>query len=165
MTALNWISQGSMIALTAGVVLVLLTHARAQSRYAVCWFALGAVFMLVLAALALFRPEALTAVLRGLSPSGAGPEAMHSAMGRLLPFYYAAMAAAQGVLAAGFWKLWNWARIVVLVMIALSGIAETSNATNARRMLIVAGLCPSWLVRPMKTSPMPLLNCVLGFVC
>jgi hypothetical protein len=83
-------------------------------------FALNLVCYVVLAALAAFNHAALAAVLHALSPSGAGPEAVHTAMGRIQPFYYGVMAVVTGALAAGFWRLQNWARIVVLGMIELS---------------------------------------------
>ena len=77
-------------------------------------------FYVLLVALAVFNRSALNAMLHALSPSGAGPEAVHAAMGRLLPLYYAAMAVLTTALAMGFWKLWNWTRIVVLAMTAFS---------------------------------------------
>ena len=83
-------------------------------------FAVNVVFYLVLAALAALNRGALTAVLHALSPSGVGPEAVHAAMGRLLPFYYAAMSAVTAVFALGFWRMWNWTRIAVLAMTAIS---------------------------------------------
>lgn len=89
-------------------------------------FALNLVSYAVLAALAAFNHAALVAVLHALSPSGAGPEAIHTAMGRIQPFYYAAMAVVTGALAVGFWRLHNWARIVVLGMIELSLVLMVS---------------------------------------
>ena len=83
-------------------------------------FALNLVLYLVLAALSAFNHAALVAVLHALSPSGAGPEAIHTAMGRLQPFYYSVMAVITGALAVGFWRLHNWARIIVLGMIEVS---------------------------------------------
>jgi hypothetical protein len=85
--------------------------------------ALNAVFYAVIAAVALFNREALRSMLHMLSPSGMGPESMHLAMGGMLPLYYALMAGATAVLAAGFWKLWNWARVVVLALIGFSFLA------------------------------------------
>jgi hypothetical protein len=82
--------------------------------------ALSPVVYVVLAALAVFNHGTLVAVLHALSPSGAGPEAMHTAMGRMQPLYYSFMAVLSGALAVGFWRLRNWARIVVLGMIELS---------------------------------------------
>ena len=82
--------------------------------------ALNPVVYVALAALAVFNHGTLVAVLHALSPSGAGPETMHTAMGRIQPFYYSAMAILSGALAVGFWRLRNWARIVVLGMIELS---------------------------------------------
>lgn len=98
-------------------------------------FALNLVFYLVLAALAAFNHAALVAVLHALSPSRAGPEVVHTAMGHFQPFYYSAMAVITGALAVGFWRLHNWARIVVLGMIELS------------LLLMVAQ------IRPLLTAP------------
>jgi hypothetical protein len=83
-------------------------------------FAVNAAFFLVLAALAVFSYESLRAVLHALSPSGAGPEAMHTAMGRLLPAYYLLMAGVTTALAVGFWRTMNWARLLILALTALS---------------------------------------------
>jgi len=52
--------------------------------------ALNPVVYVALAALAVFNHGTLVAVLHALSPSGAGPETMHTAMGRIQPFYYSA---------------------------------------------------------------------------
>jgi hypothetical protein len=41
-------------------------------------------------------------------------------MGRLLPLYYVLLAGFTVALAIGFWKLWNWWRIVVLALLGLS---------------------------------------------
>jgi beta-lactamase regulating signal transducer with metallopeptidase domain len=43
---LNWLWQGSVVALATGVSLRLLTRARAQSRYLLCWIVLGVVLTL-----------------------------------------------------------------------------------------------------------------------
>ena len=83
-------------------------------------FAINIAFYVVLATLAVFNRSALIGLLHALSPSGVGPAPLHTAMGRLLPVYYAAMAAVTGAFAMGFWRLWNWTRIVVLAMIAIS---------------------------------------------
>ena len=81
---------------------------------------LNPVFYIVLSTLAVFNHSALIAVLHTLSPSGAGPEAIHTGMGRIQPFYYSAMAIFTAALAMGFWRLQNWARLVILGMIELS---------------------------------------------
>ncbi|MGC1448747.1 MAG: hypothetical protein WA830_01795 [Candidatus Sulfotelmatobacter sp.] len=83
-------------------------------------FAANAAYCVGFAALAILNHNALRSVLRALSPSGMGPEAAHLAMGRLLPLYYVLMAGLTVALAIGFWKLWNWSRIVVLVLLGLS---------------------------------------------
>ena len=100
-------------------------------------FGVNVVAYVVLAALAVFDHSALVAVLHALSPSGAGPETIHSSMGRLQPLYYSAMAVLTGAMALGFWRLRNWARIVLLGMIALS---------------LVLGLGQ---VRPLMAAPTP----------
>jgi len=83
-------------------------------------FVLNVAVYVVFAALAVFKHTALVAVLHALSPSGAGPETIHSSMGRVQPLYYSAMAVLTGAMAVGFWKLRNWARIVMLALIAAS---------------------------------------------
>jgi hypothetical protein len=83
-------------------------------------FALNVAVYAVFAGLALFNHGALVAVLHALSPSGAGPETIHSSMGRGQPVYYSAMAVLTCAMAVGFWKLQNWARIVMLALITLS---------------------------------------------
>jgi len=83
-------------------------------------FFLNVAVYVVFAALAVFDHNALAAVLHTLSPSGAGPETIHGSMGRMQPFYYSAMAVLTGAMAVGFWRLHNWARLVMLGMIALS---------------------------------------------
>ncbi|MGC1644471.1 MAG: hypothetical protein WA741_01475 [Candidatus Sulfotelmatobacter sp.] len=83
-------------------------------------FAANAAYYVGFAALAILNRDGLRSVLRALSPSGMGPEAAHLAMGRLLPLYYVLMAGLTVTLAIGFWKLWNWSRIVVLALLGLS---------------------------------------------
>ena len=82
--------------------------------------ALNVALFVALAAVAIFSRSSLMAFLHALSPSGAGPEAIHTAMGGLLPLYYGVMAGVTAALALGFWRLWNWARIVMLGIIVLS---------------------------------------------
>lgn len=89
-------------------------------------FGVNVVVYVVFVALALFNHGALVAVLHALSPSGAGPETIHSSMGRVQPFYYSAMAVLTGAMAVGFWRLHNWARIVMLALIALSLVLMTT---------------------------------------
>jgi hypothetical protein len=81
---------------------------------------LNTALFIVLAGLAIFSRDLLTGFLHALSPSGAGPEAMHTSMGGLLPLYYAAMAGVTATLAMGFWRLRNWARVVMVGIMALS---------------------------------------------
>jgi hypothetical protein len=83
-------------------------------------FATNAAYYVGFAALAILNRDALRSVLRALSPSGMGPEAAHMAMGHLLPLYYVLMSGLTVTLAIGFWKLWNWSRMVVLALLGLS---------------------------------------------
>src|SRR5258706_5886476 len=120
----------------------------------------GVASSLVLAMLALFAPAALDAVLRSLSPSGAGPEKIHEAMGAFLPVYYLVTATLGAALGVGFWKLWNWTRIVTLVLIGISlaalpfQIALVLQAPSASAVALTAfrlSLCALWgwyLLRP-----------------
>ena len=86
---------------------------------------LNAVFYAVLAVLSIVNHDALAALLRAMSPGGAGPAAVHLSMGRFEPAYYCAMILVTGLLAWGWWKLWNWTRIAALVLIGinLAGVA------------------------------------------
>lgn len=81
----------------------------------------------VLFALMFINSAAVFAYLHALSPGGSGPEKIHLAMGRFEAPYYAAMALLTGVIGYGFWKLWNWTRVVILVMtgISLAGVLLT----------------------------------------
>lgn len=83
-------------------------------------FAANAAYYVGFAALAILNRDALRSVLRALSPSGMGPEAAHMAMGRLLSLYYVLMSGLTVTLAIGFWKLWNWSRMVVLALLGVS---------------------------------------------
>ena len=96
---------------------------------------IGVVQYSVLAALAVFDRATLDGLLRALSPSGAGPEALHNAMGGWLPVYYLAMTGFSGIMALGFWRLWNWVRLVMLAMIAIS-------------MVLMLGELPGLLAAP-----------------
>jgi len=83
-------------------------------------FCLNAGVYLLLTGLAIVSPGSLIALLHRLSPSGLGPETIHSSMGRFLPFYYGTMTVVTSAMAVGFWRLQNWARLAMLAMIALS---------------------------------------------
>jgi hypothetical protein len=89
-------------------------------------FGLNTVFYVAFVAMALFAPGTLVAIRHTLSPSGAGPEAIHAAMGRAQPFYYSLMAVLTGAMTVAFWRLRNWARIVMLALIALSLLLMTT---------------------------------------
>jgi hypothetical protein len=106
---------------------------------------LNTALFVVLVALAIVSPGSLMTLLHALSPSGAGPKSMHTAMGRLLPLYYVTMAGVTTALAMGFWRLRNWARIVMLGIIALSLVLMV---TEVRPLLkATAGAISLTLVR------------------
>jgi beta-lactamase regulating signal transducer with metallopeptidase domain len=65
---LNWLWQGSAVALATGLILRLLMRARAQSRYALCWIALGIVLALPLLPLILTVNAADPAFIASPSP-------------------------------------------------------------------------------------------------
>ena len=103
-----------------------------------------------LAALSLLNPRALDDILRALTQGGSGPAGIHSGMGKFLPVYYLASMVLVGFVAMGFWKLWNWARFLVLAMIGLSlifllvtapSVASSASATAIALFLLRLGLC------------------------
>lgn len=87
----------------------------------------------MLAVLSILDRNALAAFLQAISPGGAGPAAVHLSMGRLLPVYYTAFVSITGVLAMGFWRLWNWTRIMVLALIGLNFIGAVAETLSAVR--------------------------------
>ena len=99
----------------------------------------------VLLVLALLSPDTLSAVLKGLSPGGAGPE-VQLRMGRLLPVYYGFGMVGTTVIGVGFWKLWNWTRVVVLVLLGASCVALLVEAVTLVRSGSVPGMA-LWVVR------------------
>ncbi len=114
----------------------------------------GAAFDAVLAALAVLRPAALAAILAALSPSGAGPQQMHAAMGAFLPVYYLVGIAFSAALGVGLWRLRNWARWIVIVLVAVSlaavvgQIAQLLGAATVGAVVLTAfrvALCVFWL--------------------
>jgi len=86
-----------------------------------------------LLALSIGSMPTLRTLLEAISPGGAGPAKMHLGMGKLLPVYYAAMAGVTTAFAWGFWRLWNWVRIVALLMIVISLIATVPAAVSVIR--------------------------------
>jgi hypothetical protein len=99
----------------------------------------NAAFYAVLAALSLVNRPALAAVLQALSPGGAGPADVHLAMGKFLPFYYVTFTFVTVGIGMGFWRLWNWARVVVLGLIGLSLAMAVPEALNLIRSGGVGG--------------------------
>jgi hypothetical protein len=73
-----------------------------------------------LAVLSVVNERAVVAYLHVLSPSGSGPERVHLALGSFQPLYYSAMLVLTAILGFGFWKLWNWTRVVILAMTLIS---------------------------------------------
>lgn len=132
---------------------------------------LGVAQYAVLAALAVFDRATLDGLLRALSPSGAGPEAVHNAMGRWLPLFYLAMTGLSGAMALGFWRLWNWVRLVMLGMMAVSlvlmlgelpGLFAAPSANAIGLTLLRVGLCLLWawylMRRPVREAFRPAPN-------
>lgn len=106
---------------------------------------IGCSFYLVLTWLSLFHQPLLASLLRGLSPGGSGPE-VQLTMGALLPVYYLVSLVLSIFLSLGLWKLWNWTRIVLLLMIAISFIAGIVTAPGVFHAA-TAGAVGLWVLR------------------
>jgi hypothetical protein len=90
-------------------------------------------FYAVLLAFAMFYRPGLVAILKTLSPGGTGPQ-MQLEVGRLLPVYDAIAMVGTGLVAMGIWKLWNWSRVVALVLTGFSFVkfVVSEGATGLR---------------------------------
>jgi len=100
----------------------------------------------VLFVLMFINSVAVFAYLHALSPGGSGPEKIHLAMGRFQAAYYAAMAPLTGLIGYGLWNLWNWTRLVILVMTGISlvgGLLTIPQLTHSGG----AGAWALWAVR------------------
>lgn len=86
-----------------------------------------------LAALWIVNRDALAAVLTALSPGGSGPAKVQLGMGTLLPAYYLAGMVMTAAVATGLWKLWNWARVVVLAMVGVSALSLATGVLGVVR--------------------------------
>jgi len=74
----------------------------------------------VLAVLDLISRNTLISLLNKLSPQGAGPAPVLLKMEPLLWLYFAVMAVVVGLLGYGMWTLRNWARVITIVLTAVS---------------------------------------------
>jgi hypothetical protein len=84
-----------------------------------CVAFLNVVFYLVLAVRGMMNMEKLRSTIEGMSAGGTGPLLLLR-LGSLLPFYFLLMAVLVSALAWGLWSLKNWARLIVLALIAIS---------------------------------------------
>ena len=109
---------------------------------------LNVAFYVVLAVLSIVNHDALASLLWAISPGGAGPAAVHLSMGRFELVYYCAMILLTSALAMGFWKLWNWTRIVILVLIGIN--------------LIGVAAAPLVMARGGMASAAPLVRIVVS---
>jgi hypothetical protein len=83
-------------------------------------YLVNAAFYGYLIVLGFFARDKLAAFLNSsTSPAGVGPSGLLS-LGKLLPFYFVAMAAVTLALALGMWRLKNWARIVTMLLVGIS---------------------------------------------
>jgi hypothetical protein len=80
---------------------------------------IGAAFEAVLFILAIAAPGTLRSLILALSPQGSGPDKLLD-LGSLLPAYFGAIAIVIGLLGYGMWTLRNWARLITIVIAALS---------------------------------------------
>ena len=99
----------------------------------------------VLALVAVFNPPAIAALLHTLSPGGSGPE-VQLRLGPFLPVYYVLALVGMMFVAEGLWKLRNWTRIVMLVVIAVSLVAALATAPGVIQSGR-AGVLAMWGVR------------------
>lgn len=80
---------------------------------------IGATFEAVLFVLAIAAPATLRSLLIGLSPQGSGPDALLD-LGTMLAIYFGVMAVLTGLIGYGLWTLRNWARVITMVIAAIS---------------------------------------------
>jgi len=104
-----------------------------------CISFLGAAFYCVLALLATVDRTRLRSLLEGMSGGGTGPAPLLR-MDAILPFYFVVMAAFTAVLGWGLWKLKNWVRLIVLVIIGLSVIGGAIEIIRAWPQSTMTGL-------------------------
>lgn len=77
------------------------------------------VFLIVLS---IRNPEQLRSLLESMMPgAGIGPGSLMR-LGAFVPVYFLGMAILTGLVARGLWRLKNWARIVVMVLAAISAV-------------------------------------------
>lgn len=112
-----------------------------------------------LLSLALASPPRLFALLRGLAAEGAGAHPLER-LGPWLPVYFAAMAAAMGVMSWAFWRGRNWTRLLLLAITglsllgslgALAAAARAGSLPGSALSLFRVGLCGlvgGYLMRP-----------------
>lgn len=86
---------------------------------------IAVVSYVILGILAIAAPGTLRTVLVGLSPQGSGPEMLLN-LGPVLGVYFVVMAVVVGLVGYGLWTLRNWARIIVMVITALSLLATVA---------------------------------------
>ena len=86
----------------------------------------------VLTVLAIAAPQTLRSLLGGLSPQGSGPEMLLS-LGALLGVYFAVMAALSALFGYGMWTLRNWARVITIIIAALSLIGTVVSLVQVAR--------------------------------
>jgi hypothetical protein len=112
-----------------------------------------------LAVLSIVNRDALSAVLRAISPGGAGPAAVHLTMAKFLPGYDVAFLLLIGALGLGFWKLWNWTRIVALALMAVSLCGAAAQAFK----FIQSGSTPAGAVFWVRIASSVLISVLIGW--
>lgn len=87
-----------------------------------------------LAILAAVSPERVRALLEGMTPGGVMGPGILLKLGAFLPVYFLALAVFSGIVARGFWRLKNWARLVLVILGAASvliGFVELARGASA----------------------------------
>lgn len=119
------------------------------SLMSVLYFVSAGVYI-VLVLLAIGSRETLRALLNGLSPQDLGPAPVLLKLEPMLWLYFAIMAVVVTFLGYGMWTLRNWARVVTIMItavslvyavVSLAQIASHINPSTLVLSLVRIGLC------------------------
>lgn len=109
-----------------------------------CISFLGVAFYFALALLAALDRPRLRGLLEGISGGRTGPAPLLH-MGAILPFYFVIMAGVTAALGWGLWRLKNWVRLTVLVIVGLSVIAGAIEIISAWSRSTIEGIVTAML--------------------
>jgi hypothetical protein len=121
---------------------------------------IGVLEYVVMAIMGAVSPDRMRDLLEGVTPGGMAGPAVLLKLGAFLPVYFLAMAILTGFIARAFWQLKNWARLLVIVLGAISvliGAVELIQGASAMGRsaigfaiirLAIPGLIVWYLSRP-----------------